>query len=63
MRATSEKPVKEISGTIVGELSIGSPAQIRTDRGIVQTSPIVHFILNPSGSAWIETKHTKYRIN
>lgn len=51
--------------TIIGEvihMTVGEPARIRTDAGIMQTSNVVHTIQHPSGEVWIETAHTKYTV-
>lgn len=53
--------------TLYGEvdrpsLNVGQPAYIQTSMGLVQTSPVVHYVVNPDNTYYIETRRSRYLV-
>lgn len=53
--------------TLYGEvelasLEVGKPAYIQTSMGLVQTSPVVHFVVNPDNTCFIGTQNSCYLV-
>lgn len=51
---------KHITGHLVEPLEIGNPAYIQIDKGLMQTSPVQHYIQTSSGKTRIITKNSCY---
>lgn len=59
----TEKKRIEIYGTLKYPLECGQAAFIQESNGTRRTSPVEHFITEPSGPVYIETKNTRYILN